>query len=253
MKTHLAIELSEYAVNFATIEDGVVKTVDSFFFKDKIDYRYKEQLDQIFIEKGYRDKNYDDYSLSWYSVYSTLLPNNVFSETNPEDIFRLCYSADIPHNHIDYNRIPELSIVNVYAIPLWVKSFFVIKFPRIVIQHEGSHLLHGIFAGSTFKLKATIILHNESFNLVISNENGLQFYSQFDWQTIDDVVYHFMYTLQQKSLLSHSGNLTICSSVGASEEQASDLKEKLSSLNDLKTIKIDINSYLLLNYQTLCV
>jgi len=41
MKTQLAIELSENAVRFASIEDGVVQAVDNFIFKDKIDYRIK--------------------------------------------------------------------------------------------------------------------------------------------------------------------------------------------------------------------
>jgi hypothetical protein len=253
MKSQLAIELSENAVHFASIEDGIVKSLDKFTFKDKIDYRYKEQLDHIFAEKGYRDRDYDEYSLSWYSMYSTLLPNNVFSEIKAEELFSLCYSADIPHNHIDYNRIPELAIVNVFEIPLWVKSFFVIKFPRIVIQHEGSHLLHGIFAGSTYKLKGTIVLHQSSFNLILANENGLQFYSHFDYQSADDVIYHFVFTLQQKQLLGQAGALTISSSVGASEDVAKEIQDKLKTLNELKDFKIDINSQLLLNYQTLCV
>ncbi len=253
MKSHLAIELSEHAVSCARVNDGVVQSVDTLFFKDKIDYRYKEQLDQFFTEKGYREIEFDDYSLSWYSIYSTLLPNNVFSESKPEDIFRLCYSTDIPANHIDYNRIPELSVVNIYEIPIWVKSFFVIKFPRIVIQHEGSHLLHGIFAGSTYKLKTVISLHQNSFSMVIANESGLQFYSQFDFQTVDDVVYHLMFTFQQKKYLGQSGSIILCAGVGAELAQLEELNQKLNSLGDLKTFKIEINSHLLLNYQALCV
>jgi hypothetical protein len=68
MKTQLAIEISENGVNFAHIQDGDVLTVDEFLFKDKIDYRYKEQLEQIFQEKGYKEKEYDEYTLSWYSI-----------------------------------------------------------------------------------------------------------------------------------------------------------------------------------------
>jgi hypothetical protein len=253
MKSQLAIELSENAVNFASIEDGVVISIDKFTFKDKIDYRYKEQLNQIFIEKGYSEKSYDEYSLSWYSICSTLLPNNVFAEVKPDELLRLCYSGEIPQDNVDYNRIPELAVVNVYTIPLWVKSFFVVKFPRIVIQHEGSHLLHGIFSGYISKLNISIVIHELSFNLVITNGEGLQFYSQFDFQMIDDLVYHLVYTLQQKNLLNQAGNLTVCSGVGSTDEQAVELKQKLESLKDLKLFKIEINSHLLLNFQTLCV
>jgi hypothetical protein len=253
MKTQLAIEISEVAVHFAQIEDGIVQSVDKFSFKDKIDYRYKEQLDQIFLEKGYKEKEFDEYSLSWYSIHSTLLPNNVFSETKPEDLFRLCYSTTISNDDIDYNRIPELSVVNVFEIPKWVKSFFVMKFPRIVIQHEGSHMLHGIFAGSTFKLSSYLIIHDTSFSLIITSVNDLQFYSQFEFQSIDDIVYHFIFTMQQKSFFGKEGTVTLCSGVGSSEDQMVELKTKLESLKDLSTYKIRINSQIILNYQTLCV
>ena len=55
MKSQLAIEISENAVRFARLLDTEVQSVDVFFFKDKTDVRYKEQLDDIVKEKGYRD------------------------------------------------------------------------------------------------------------------------------------------------------------------------------------------------------
>jgi hypothetical protein len=96
-------------------------------------------------------------------------------------------------------------------------------------------------------------LHQNSFNLILSNENGLQFYSHFDYQSADDVIYHFVFTLQQKQLLDQAGALIISSSVGASENVANEIQDKLKTLNELKDFKIDINSQLLLNNQTLCV
>ena len=64
MKSQLAIELSENSVKFTTIQDGLVETIDNFVFKDKIDYQYKEQLERIFQEKKYKERDFDDYSLS---------------------------------------------------------------------------------------------------------------------------------------------------------------------------------------------
>ena len=59
MRSQLAIEISENAVRFARLEDGQVVSVDLFNFKDKTDVRYKEQLDDIVKEKGYRDIEFD--------------------------------------------------------------------------------------------------------------------------------------------------------------------------------------------------
>ena len=117
MKSQLAIEISENAVRFARLLDTEVQSVDVFFFKDKTDVRYKEQLDDIVKDKGYRNEEFDDYSLSWCSSFSSLLPNNVYSEVNEEDVISLAFKDKIPHDSIDHNRIPELSIVNIHQTP----------------------------------------------------------------------------------------------------------------------------------------
>jgi hypothetical protein len=253
MKSQLAIEISENAVRFARLLDTEVQSVDVFFFKDKTDVRYKEQLDDIVKDKGYRNEEFDDYSLSWCSSFSSLLPNNVYSEVNEEDVISLAFKDKIPHDSIDHNRIPELSIVNIFSIPLWVKSFFVIRFPRIVMQHEGSHLLHGLLSAGSFNLQVAIVLHEDNFNITISNKNELLFYSYFDYQNEEDVVYHLMYTLQQKELLNQKGVLFLCAGVGGDDLKILLLKKAIDKLKDLKPLKQKINSHLLLNFQSLCV
>jgi hypothetical protein len=253
MKTQLAIEISENAVRFAQLEEGNVVSVDFFRFKEKVDYRYKEQLEEFVKEKGYRENEYDDYSLSWCSKLSTLLPSNVYNEVSNEALVKLCFHQIVPTDTLDHNRIPELSIVNVFSIPLWVKSFFVIRFPKIIIQHEGSHLLHGLLSKNAFSLQIAVVLHESVFNVTITQENGLKFYAYFDYDSADDVVYHLMFTLQQKELLNQKGIIHLCASVGTSDESVIAIKLLLDKLTDLKSFQTKINSHLLLNYQSLCV
>ena len=96
-------------------------------------------------------------------------------------------------------------------------------------------------------------MHENSFSLVVTCVNDLQFYSLFEFQAIDDVVYHFIYTMQQKNYMGKEGTVTLCNGTGSSDEQVDELKEKLNLLSDLKTYKIEVNTHLILNYQTLCV
>ena len=253
MKSQLAIEISEYAVRFARLMDSEVQSVDVFFFKDKTDIRYKEQLDDIVKEKGYRDEEFDEYSLSWCTSVSSLLPNNVYGEVSEESVINLGFKSDISHDSIDHNRIPELSVVNVFSIPMWVKSFFVIRFPRIVMQHEGSHLLHGLLSANAFSLQVVVVLHETTFNVTVTNENELRFYSYFEYENEEDVIYHLMYTLQQNNLLNRKGKLLMCAGVGADDQKLISLKLKMDKMKDLNQLKNKINSHLLLNFQSLCV
>lgn len=249
---HLTIELSENGVRFSTIS-GEIASKHAFTFKDKKDYRYKEQLEEFLVESGLKNQDFDEQTVSWTGFRSTLIPSNIFGESKPEELFQLCYGTEVPTSHVDYNRIPEQGLVNLYEIPLWVKSFFVVKYPRSVIQHEGSHAIRGIFAENTFRTKTTIILHDNFFMLSILKENKLLFYSMFDYQVIDDIVYHVMFTLQQKELVGDTGSIQICGGVGAFSEKLTELSEKLSSLQDLKQMKVLINEDFTINSQKLCV
>lgn len=249
---HLSIELSENAVRFSSIVNETVKFYD-YNFNDRKDYRYKEQLTEFLIESGLKELEYDECVVSWSSFRSTLIPANVFGESKPEHLFRLCYGNDIPASEIDYNRIPEQGVVNLYEIPLWVKSFFVIKYPRSIIQHEGSHMIRGIFSEPSFKLRSTIIVYQNYFLMSIVKENKLQFYSMFEFQTTDDIVYHLMFTLQQKEFIQENSTIQLYSGVGSSSELENELSQKLKSLPDMKNNSILILNDFIINSQKLCV
>jgi hypothetical protein len=249
---HLAIELSEIAVRFSSIKDGIIANHE-FNFNDKKDYLYKEQLDEFLIESGLKNEAFDEHTVSWSSFRSTLIPANIFGESKPEALFKLCYGTEVPVAHIDYNRIPEHGLVNLYEIPLWVKSFFVIKYPRSIIQHAGSHMIRGIFSEPSFKLKSSLIIYHNYFILSIVKENKLHFYSMFDYQITDDIVYHLMFTLQQKEFLHENGAINLCAGAGSSKENITELSNKLQSLVDLKNAAITINNDFITNSQKLCV
>jgi hypothetical protein len=249
---HLSIELSEAAVRFSVLENGIVKD-HNFVFTDKKDYRYKEQLEEFLVESGLKNQDFDETTVSWSCKRSTLIPANIFGESKPESIFKLCYGDEIPSNHIDYNRIPEHGMVNIYEIPLWVKSFFVIRYPRSIIQHEGSHLLRGIFAENAFKLKTTIVVYDTFVLIAIVKENKLEFYSVFDYNENEDIIYHTMFTLQQKGFTKEMGTLEICPGVGSSSDKLNDLHTKFSAFADLKQATISINNELITKSQQLCV
>jgi hypothetical protein len=74
----------------------------------------------------------------------------LISETKPEKLFKFCF-GDTKEN-IDHNRIHELEIANIFQIPLWVKSAFVINFPVINIYQSNTIFLKGIFNETVFDL-----------------------------------------------------------------------------------------------------
>lgn len=249
---YLSIEIAEEAVCFSSIR-GESSQKHHFFFNDRKDHAVKNQLETFLLDSGIAHESFDEYLVSWSSKQTTLVPANVFTETTPSDIIKLCFGNQITSNDIDYNRLAEIGLVNVFYIPLWVKSFFVIKYPRAIIQHEATHILRGIFAGSTFKLKTVLVVYQTYFLVCIVKENKLQFYSVFDFQQVEDIVYHLMFTLQQKAYAKEPMTMQVCPGVGSSAALIEELTAALREFPSTTNNSIQVDSNFIINSQQLCV
>jgi hypothetical protein len=250
-KNHLAIDINSSAVRFVKMNGDFVLQEKAFVFSDKQDYRYKQQLEEFWNQTGFQEQEFDDITLSWSENQTALVPVNVFNESTKDAVYSLCFGQQISSDVVDYNRLPLQGIVNVFAMPLWVKSFFVIRFPRIVMQHEGTHLIRGVFAGSTFKLKTKIVLHEQHFLLLMVQENKLKFYSAFEWNTIEDVAYYYSFTMQQQEVTGQVNEVELVSGAGA----VIDLEQLKNTLEHLHRdrINVQIGSHIIEKHQQLCV
>lgn len=142
--------------------------------------------------------DYGSYVATAGGKRNTLMPVDLFNHSKADDIFKLNYSD--PIDNLDYNRIPELGIVNIYEIPLWIKSMFVIKFPRVKLIHPSTVLLKGVFDADAWREKIHIYIDTESFYLLITSKNKLQYYNRFDYTNFADMIYHILFVLEQKEI-----------------------------------------------------
>lgn len=139
---------------------------------------------------------FENVIVSYGGARSTLIPVDLFSHSKPSEVFRLNYPE--PIDNLDYNRIPELGIVSIYEMPLWIKSLFVIKFPRCKIVHRSTVLLKGIFDQPTFSPKLHINIEKDHFYLLITKKMKLDYYNRFDYSVIADLIYYVLFVLEQK-------------------------------------------------------
>lgn len=248
---HLAIQASAQHIRFVTLFNEQILRSDELSIRN--DERLaREDLDSFFREHTHLAAHDDDVSLSWSSQRSTLVPNAIFSDTTPEAIFRLCYGNNFDADHVDYNRISEHGIIHVYEIPVWIKRYFVVKYPRIVHQHEGTHLLRKILQ-SAFKLKATIVLHADYFLLSLVRHNELEFYGAFRSLSHEDILYHLMFTLQQKERLNEAGSIELVEGHDADKNLLPLLEDAIQRVGDLKAMKIIQAPNFVAQSQLLCV
>ena len=248
----LSIELSDHSIRTIFLENDLQKVVEESF-TDRQEHRIKEQLREFFDKTGLKLAHFDEHLVSWSVQKSTLIPSNVFSESTPDDLYRLCFGKPSESGTIDYNRIPEHGIVNLFQLPSWVKSFFVLNFPRSIIQHEGSHLLRGILAQNAFRLKASLIIYPGYFLLTLVKENKLLFYSQFDQQSPEDIIYHTFFVLQQKELMDEQIRVEVCNGVGVDRSICDEVIVNMNKISSLKTSELSYSGELIQKSILLCV
>lgn len=191
----LCIDLTRERLQYAILENASKRIVE---------YKSHEVLDfdREGLEKLLTDEalffDYSSISIAAGSVRNTLIPFDLFSSSAAKDIFALNYPK--PFDNVDYNRIPELGIVNIYEFPLWMKSAMVIKFPRIKLLHRSTVFLKGIFDQPTFSGKIHLFVEEKQCYLAITHKSKLQFFNRFDIPSFSDLAYHLTFVMEQKEI-----------------------------------------------------
>lgn len=250
MALHLAVQASVQHIRFILIQNEQVYRSYEVSLPGQ-ERNAREVLDAFFNEQNQLANHEGEISLSWSSLRSTLVPGAIFNESNPAEIYRLCY-GDAIHDEIDYNRLAEHGIVHIYDLPLWIKRYFVLRFPRIVIQHEGTHILRKVML-SAFKLKANLVLHSDHFRLSIVKHNQLEYYGSFGFQNWEDVVYHLLFTLQQKEFTGQEGLIELTSGPEVDDQLLAALHVQLGRIRELEKMQKNIAPDYLALSQLLCV
>ena len=249
----LTINISRTSVQVAEVLRSSKEVVSSHFlrFKERSPIGYKEELKSFFAGLHLKDE-YDEYTMSWCSIKYGLIPTRVFNDSSPQKIMELLFGDSIEKEDSDFNRLAELNIVNVYEIPDWVKSFFIIKFPQIIFKHEHSMTLRAVFQGSTYKLMTSVTVCDDYINIAILHKNELKFSNAFEYHNAEDIVYHLMFVLEQKKYAQEKGEVQFYYQNKDNSEVVEKTKELLETTNMTKFHSI-LESQNSSKLQLLCV
>ncbi len=253
-KNQLIIQLSENFCSLAELSSGKLKILDSILFREKKDFQYKETLKLFFDKNITSSVEYDEISVSWITPNALLTPANIFSPSEIESLFSACFNKTVSKAELDYNRMMESSLVTIYEIPLWVKSFFIMRFPRIVIQHEYSHTLRGILKQNSANSNIQVSIFPEEMILTMINKNEIILCNSYEINHLNDIIYYLTFAMQQEKLTDSKGliNFSINSLSNINELE---LNENLLKLNlfSSTTNRITFDADTSLKHQQFCV
>jgi hypothetical protein len=248
--SHLKFNISPEGLDWIDVsESSGYKRIS---FKEQLDHSYRQQLDAFYAE-FLAGKTCEECTVSWSGKRSTLVPQNVYGASSSESIFRLCFGDNFVKRELDFNRLALAALVNVFEMPDWIKGFFIVKYPKSILQHEGTLVVRSVLEMSDKEVKLVLIVHPNHCLLVIKNQQQLVFYNYFDYQNEDDILYYLTFTLQQSGLLGKSGNAWLCNGVGDHDELIAKCITNAERITDLKSLSFECDPAFMVKSHKLCV
>lgn len=250
-KTQLVLEINAQRMSAFRLVDREISPILSLACTNKSDHGYKQTLQELVAACGNPD-DYTAFSCSYSQEQSTLVPMLLFGESKPELLLNLTTHHEISKEETDYNRLPEWNIVNVYRMPMWIKSALIIKIPRVVIQHELTHVLRFLNTGSTIPLRTQIVLQEGHFCMVVRKDGQIAHASYQSYQSAEDILYHLLYTYQQQDITA-KGEIFLQAGTDELQAIAEQVKTLAASVALLQPQTITTHLHEHLKFQSLCV
>lgn len=194
------------SLGFTHLKESTFNKGETFPITGKTSIEKSEELQQI-LKNPVFDNDFGEFTVSITQTRNTLVPVSVFNDSKSDKIFKLNFKE--ANGSIDYNRIPELDIVNIYETPDWMKRKLVIALPRVRFFHQISVILKAIFNQPTFKEKVHLFIEDQFFHLLITGKNQLQYFNTFTAENFNDIIYHLLFVLEQKEIRQEEAIINI--------------------------------------------
>lgn len=131
---------------------------------------------------------------------NTFVPKDYFQEETKEDYLSL---LNIKHSNVLTDDIAEHNIVNVYSYDY--KLNFLNN--NIKVYHSSSILIKKLlkeFSGRNPETRAFVNVKNNSYELIIINNDKLVFHNYFNFNTKEDFLYFILFTFDQLNIDNES-------------------------------------------------
>ncbi len=148
----------------------------------------------------------------------TLIPELLFDSNELKTYLSvgntLPTDATLLHNTLRFSQA-----VCAYSIPESVKNTIDTVFPKASLYHHGTAFIDGLlFQHRNLSGKNAFINYTDnSFELVIVEDNRLQLYNRFAVQSVTDLLYYTLFALEQLQTPPETTGLILYGTIGNSE------------------------------------
>ena len=193
----LVAEISAEGFSFAVKNEDDKSYVAAaiFQFEKETDSKgHANELEELFAEQPLLTSGFKKVSISWSFKESVLIPFNLYSSLENENVINLIHGDVAPDTSILTDLIAAKGIYNAYRVPAPFYHLLQSKFPGAENTHQYSVLLNS----EPSKRDGLFIIFYPNRILVMLTKNGRnEFINSFCFATPEDVSYILLNTCKQ--------------------------------------------------------
>jgi hypothetical protein len=159
------------------------------------------KIEELFSNTSALQKEFHKVHLLYHHEMFTLVPTSYFNAESASDYLK--YNVHLLSNDvISYDEgLMNGEITLVYLAYENINNFFFNKFGQFEYYHYSSYLIQQIVQNETSKTTQVVVeLFQTDFYLSIVKDQQLTSHNLFKYDTVEDVLYYVMFSIQQNEL-----------------------------------------------------
>lgn len=199
---HLSILLGQDGFSFSVMEPEQNKHLALVSYrieKAEDSEEVAHAIDRIFGENQLLQRFYPQVNVLYESTKSTLIPSPLFDPAELKTYLKFNHKV-LKQEEVYYDKLQNLEAVNVYAIPVILRSKLKEKFTRINLVNYNSSLIETLLiSNKNVWLENTVFVNvrRSQFDMIYILGDKLVFSNTFNYRTPEDFAYFLLFTLNQ--------------------------------------------------------
>jgi hypothetical protein len=217
-----------------TLSNSLALSHSVRFKKDVSPFDLHRELRESLLEQGVLEYAFSDVVAIHRNALFTLVPQALF---DPEHLANyLKFNARIEaSDHLDYDRLEGLDLVNVYVPFANVNNYIYDLFGEFEFRHSGSVLLESLLKLPSSRQGTLCFAHlsGTQMDLAIFANRKLLFFNAFPFTEPAEVLYYLLFSLEQLGLDPAAVKVRLFGEVGEGDpvyEQCEEYLEQVSLL-----------------------
>ena len=217
-KSHLSIQVTldgfTYCVFDKDLVDVVLLTQYEYTDRAQTSEQLIEAVKEVYKEEPILSKKFSSVNVSHKNSLSTIVPQEVYDGKNSKDYLKYTVKV-LETDSIAVDYLKENETNNVYIPFDNVNKFFEEKYGLFEFLHSSSILVTSLLkyykdeAGKLFFVN----VDKNSLEIVLIENNQLQFHNSFLYYTKEDFLYYILFTMEQLFLDPETQILTFLGAI----------------------------------------